>query len=96
MLFRSEGAVMSFAILQKIAFAVNWKKYSGFLKLGKCSMPIYLLHQQIIYGLIFLFNGKMDPLANALINFIISFSISLILSRKLLKKRITRFLIGEK
>lgn len=95
-LLRMEGAVMSFAILQKIAFAVNWKKYSGFLKLGKCSMPIYLLHQQIIYGLIFLFNGKMDPLVNALINFIISFSISLILSRKLLKKRITRFLIGEK
>ena len=63
------GALMSFAVLQKIADRIKWKT-KIFMYLSSQSMIVFLLHQQILYFFISGLNGKVDPYLNALINFI--------------------------
>lgn len=89
------GAIMSFAVLQKIADRVNWNnKFFAFL--SKRSMAVYLFHQQIIYFFICWLNGLVNPYVNAAVNFVGSLAISLLLATVLLKFKITSIAIGEK
>ena len=89
------GAVTIFVALQRMARKVNWKKKT-FLLLSTYSMPMYLFHQQIIYFMILMFNGKINPYINACINFIVAIIGSFLISIVLMKWKITRKLIGEK
>ena len=88
------GAVSVFVILQDIADKINWKKNKIFVFLAKLSMPIYLIHQQIIYFFIVCLNGVIHPFLHVGVNFICVLSISVIVSALLMKWKITRFLIG--
>lgn len=90
------GAVMAFVVLQKTASKFAWKENKCFSKLVKCSMPMYLLHQQIIYFLIVVFNGRVNPYINATLNFILSTVISFLISTILIRFKYTRLLVGEK
>ena len=90
------GALMAFFVLQKLAERVRWKQNYGFTVLAKYSMPIYLLHQQVIYVLISCLNGVVNPYLHAGINFVGAMAISLLLSFLLMKFKWTRTLIGGK
>ena len=90
------GALMAFVVLQKLATRVNWEESKVFSLLSKNSMPVYLFHQQIIYVLISLLNGVINPYLHAGINFVGAMVISLLISTLLMKFKWTRFLIGEK
>lgn len=90
------GALMAFFVLQKIAEKVRWKKIKWFSKLARCSMPMYLFHQQIIYFTIAWFNGRINPYINAVLNFLIALIISFLISITLMSFKYTRLLLGEK
>lgn len=90
------GALMAFTVLQKLADKVNWKNSKVFAFLSKMSMPVYLLHQQVIYVFVYLLNGALNPYVHAAVNFAGAMAVSLLLSAVLMKFRITRTLIGEK
>ena len=90
------GAVMAFAVLQKTAGKFTWQENKGFSKLIKCSMPMYLFHQQIIYFVIAELNGRVNSYINATLNFVLSTIISLLISIILLRFKYTRVLAGEK
>lgn len=84
-----DGALMAFSVLKWIANRVDWKKNSVFLLLSKHNFMIYLLHQQIVYGVITLFNGKVASGVLVGLNFVASVSISLlgaIIIERLLKQ----------
>lgn len=51
------GSVMVFVFLQKLSNMVKWKENKFFDFISKQSMSIYLIHQQIIYFLIYWLNG---------------------------------------
>ncbi len=95
-LLNAIGAIMIFVVLQGIANKFEYKNSKVFLMLAKYSMPIYLVHQQIIYVSISLFNGNINLYVHAMLNFVISILVSVIISHLLFKTKITRFLIGEK
>lgn len=88
------GACMAFAILQKIADTYESNRIIQCL--SRYSMTIYMLHQQIIYIMIYLLNGIVNPYVHSLVNFAVSLTAALGISVILGKIRITRFLIGEK
>lgn len=90
------GAIAAFVILQKIADFVNYKENKLINAFTKYSMPIYLLHQQIIYISIYLLNGRINIHLNAIVNFVAAIVLSLLLSSILMKFRFTKFLVGEK
>ena len=89
------GAMMAFVVLQKIASKVRWNN-RVFSFFSKRSMPVYLLHQQVIYFFIYWLNGSVNPYLNAVVNFVFSLGISLLAATLLMKFKITKFLIGEK
>lgn len=90
------GAISAFEILQYFARKIRWRESKTFQLLAKNSMPMYLVHQQVIYFTIMWFNGRVNPYVNAIINFVFAMMISLGLSIILMKHNWTRFLIGEK
>jgi peptidoglycan/LPS O-acetylase OafA/YrhL len=90
------GAVMAFIILQKIAVCVRWENSRALTLLKKVSMPIYLLHQQVIYFFVYYLNGHLNPYIHAVVNFGGAIIVSTILSCILLKFKWTRYLVGEK
>lgn len=90
------GAIMAVVILHKIASAASWKDNSIIKSLSRCSMPMYLFHQQIIYFCIVAMNGKVNPWLNAGINFVVALIASFAVSNVLMSWKTTRFLIGEK
>jgi peptidoglycan/LPS O-acetylase OafA/YrhL len=79
------GALMTYSVLQTIGNKINWRSNKLFVSLSKYSMPIYLLHQQVIYCSIYLLNGKVNPYFNALINFLLAMCISIVISFLLMK-----------
>ena len=95
-LLHAVGALMSFAVLQKLANKIRWKESKIFHIFSKLSFPVYLFHQQVLYILIFFLNGLLNPYAHVLVNFVGALGISLGLSTILRKFQITRFLLGEK
>ena len=90
------GAIVAFLLLQYLANRVKWAESKAFLKLSDRMMPMYLIHQQVIYFSIILLNGKINPYMNALVNFGVAMIISYVISGILLKFKVTRFLIGQK
>ena len=90
------GALMAFVVLQKLADKVNWKENKLFGFMSRMSMPVYLLHQQIIYVCIYFLNGLLNPYIHAGVNFLVAIVLSLGCAAVLMKYPITRFLIGEK
>ena len=90
------GALMAFVILQMISERIPEKNGRLFVTLGKCSMPIYLFHQQIIYISIYFLNGFVHPFLHSIINFVFSILASYLISALLMKFKWSRILIGEK
>lgn len=90
------GAIAAFYILQLLANKINWKDNIIFRELSSKSMPMYLFHQQIIYFTIMIFNGRVNPYINSLLNFVIAIVLSFGISYFMMKFKVTRFLIGEK
>ena len=90
------GAIMSFVIFERLFFILPNRIQKRFNTIAKFSMPIYLFHQQIIYFVIYLLNGKISPVLICFINFIISLCGALIISIVFMRFKVTRFLIGEK
>lgn len=74
------GALMAFGVLGWIANRVDWKKSRVFMLLSKHNFIIYLLHQQIIYGVITLFNGEVASGVLVAMNFVVSVLITLLLA----------------
>ncbi|MBO5868925.1 MAG: acyltransferase [Oscillospiraceae bacterium] len=89
------GAVMAFVVLQKIGEKVKWNK-PHFSFVSKRSMVVYLFHQQVVYFLIYWFNGILNPYLHAAVNFVVSMAISLGIATVLLRFKSTSFLVGEK
>lgn len=90
------GALMSFAVLQKLAGKTRWKDNKFFGLFSTLSFPVYLFHQQVLYVLIYFLNGLLNPYVHVIVNFIGALGFSLGLSAVLTKFRITKFLLGEK
>ena len=89
------GALMAFVAMQKLAEKVAWNN-GVFAILSKNSMIIYLLHQQVIYFLIYWLNGKVSVGVHVVTNFAGAIGISLLMAMFLMRFRVTRFLVGEK
>lgn len=84
-------AIGAFVIFQRMAEKIDIK--NPVLQFGsKHSMTIYLFHQQIIYVLILMFNGKMSPSCLVILNFSISIAISSIIAVITTRYSILRFL----
>lgn len=90
------NAVIVVTILQILAVKVDWENNRLFTTLSRCSMPMYLFHQQIIYFFIRILNGKVSPYIQGGLTFIIAVICSLVISSVLMRSKYTRFLIGEK
>lgn len=88
------GAVMIFVILQILANKIQWKEGKGIKAFSVYSMPMYLFHQQIVYFMIILLDGKVSPFINFMANFVITLIVSLLISIFLMHWRITRWLLG--
>ena len=92
----SEGAVMAFFLLQKLAQQVQWKNSKIIHFFTKRSMVIYLFHQQVIYFVVKELNGKLNPYIHAGLNFVIAMVISSAIAVVFMKFSVTRNLVGEK
>lgn len=90
------GAVMAFVVLMELAGKVAWQNNKYFMAFSKKTMPIYLLHQQLIYVSISLFNGVVNPYFNAVINVVVALLGSYSLIFILYRSCYIRKLMGEK
>ena len=90
------GAVMAFLVLQKLAGYVDWKNNKLIKGFSQISMPVFLLHQQLIYFSISLFNGHVNPYVNAIINVAFAIAGSAVITKLLYKVKVLRVLMGEK
>ena len=90
------GAVMAFLVLQKLAGYTDWKQNNLIKGFSQISMPVFLLHQQLIYFSISIFNGHVIPYVNAIINVVFAIVGSAIITKLLYKFRVLRLLMGEK
>lgn len=89
------GAVMAFVVLQSLAGCIPWDT-KWFKFFSKYSMVIYLVHQQVIYLWILLFNGMVHPYIHGVINFGGTMVISSLIAVTLVHFKFTRVLVGEK
>lgn len=89
------GALWAFFFLQKIGDRFSWKDNKAILFLSERSMTIYLVHQQIIYIVLYILNGKITPYLLGFLTFSIALGLSCCIASVLKKYKITRFLIGE-
>lgn len=90
------GCLMIFIILNKFASKVMYEKNKCYLFLNKYNFTIYLFHQQVIYWVITLFNGRISPVLLVTMNFCITMVVSSIIAVLLGKTKITRILVGMK
>ena len=90
------GAVMAFLVLQKLAGYIDWKQNKLIKGFSQISLPVFLLHQQLIYFSISIFNGHVNPYINAIINVVFAILGSAIITKLLYKVRVLRLLMGEK
>ena len=95
MLLRVWGGAGAFVVLCKMIQKVRVIRAIA-SRMQKYSMSVYLLHQQVIYAVIFFLNGRICSYAHALLNFVISIALSIVISEFLLKFRLCRLLMGEK
>lgn len=94
-LSKISGSTMAFFLLNLIGRSINWNN-TLFNQLSLMSFPIYLLHQQIIYVLLWNFHGLISPYLLVLINFIGSILLSSFLSNLLMRTKYGRVIIGMK
>lgn len=89
---RISGSFMAWKVLQWAGEKIQWntKVFSFYLSR---SMPVYLLHQQIVYCSLWLFNG-INPLLHVCMNFILALGVSLIVATLMMRTKFTRCLIG--
>lgn len=87
---------MAFLVLQKLAGCVDWKQNKLIKGFSQISMPVFLLHQQLIYFSISLFNGHFNPYVNAIINVAFAIVGSAFITKLLYKVRLLRVLMAEK
>jgi Acyltransferase family. len=90
------GGILIFIILSWLSTKISWKESKIFKIVSKTSMPIFLFHQQVIYVCVYLLNGKVYPIINAIVNFIVSFVVSIAISLLCLRFNKLRLIIGEK
>ena len=90
------GGLASFVVLQKLANHVEWKESKLFMAFAKISLIVYLLHQQLVYITIAVFNDVVNPYINMTINFVIAIAGAFIIAKLLMTNKYTRFLVGEK
>ena len=90
------GALMAFFVFQKLAGLLEWKSSKLFRFFSSRSVLIYLLHQQVIYVSIYLFNGVLDPLVHVLVNVLFAIFIPSVISLLLNKYKWFRVLTGSK
>lgn len=90
-----EGSIAFVALLLYVGDRINVE--NKFIRaLQGNSFVMYLLHQQLIYYVIYYFNGMVCPVLNGLLNFTISFVLSMIISIILRQSRFVRiFCLGE-
>lgn len=89
------NAVIAFVILLFLADKISWQS-KFFTVLHTNNFNMYLFHQQIVYIMLYFFNGLLLPEMHALINFLVSSSLSLLLSSVIRKNRMLRLCLGEK
>lgn len=70
------GAVMAFLVLSNAAGRVSFKENAVYQFLKQYNFAIYLFHQQVIYWVISLLNGKVSPMILALCSFITALLVS--------------------
>lgn len=89
------GALMAFMLLGYMASKFNTR--SSFLSMMvNLSFPIYLLHQQVIYVLLWNLKDSLSPMLMTVVNFIIALFLSCCLGLLFKNFSFTSFLIGEK
>lgn len=93
---RSIGSIMGFYLLLSCAKKIHYQDNKVFNFFSEYNFPIYLFHQQWIYCVITLLNGKCNPYLMALASFIVSTVLSAIMAYGLGKFNVTRALIGLK
>ena len=96
MLLHIIGAVMAFTTLNAFSGKINFKTNRLYLFFEKNNFTIYLFHQQIIYLVITLLNGKVPSGVLAICNFAIAIILSSLIAVVLNKWKLTRFLTGQK
>lgn len=89
------SSVMVFMIMQYISNHINWQNKVNEMFIN-CSMSIYIFHHSIVWIMISLWNGMINPYLHAVLTFLVSMVISLLLSFVCLKYKLTRFMIGMK
>lgn len=90
------GSIMGFVVLLYCAKKIDYYNCSIFQFLKEQNISIYLFHQQWIYCVITLLNGKCSPYLMALLSFIVSIGLSAVMAYVLGKFNVTRVLIGLK
>ena len=88
------GALCMFVFLMRAAIKVK-PRSSVYLFFVKRTMPIYLLHQQIIFLPVMWLNGVISPEMHVVVNFLFSIGLSTLISSVLLSFKWTRLIIGE-
>ena len=96
LVLHSLGAVMAFTVMQKLAYKIPWSDNRVFKLLQRTAMPVFLIHQQIVYFVILALNGRVNPYVNAFLNFIVALLVSMFVSLILQHFSVTRRLIGER
>ena len=93
LVMQAAGAVSAFELLQyPVAKIRENKRTDRFLKiLTMFSMPVYLFHQQVIYIVIALMNGRFDPFVTASVSLIGSIAVSVLITLA-----VTKFKAGRK
>lgn len=89
-----EGSVMAFVILQRVFN--NYKAGKFIVRFSALSMGIYLIHEQLVYVCLRLFEGLINPYLFVVVTFICVITVSTLFTALMSKTRVTRFLIGSK
>lgn len=90
------GSIMAVTTLNELAGKINFKSNRLYLFFEKNNFMIYLFHQQIIYMVITLLNGKVPSGILVGCNFIFSVLISSLIAVILNRWNLTKYLLGQK
>ena len=90
------GSILAFQISDLLTTKLKLSTNKTLLLLSSASMPIYLLHQQVIYITINLFNGHINYLLNILISFVSAIVLPFIIYSLIKKYKFATYLFGGK
>ena len=89
------STICAFLLMQSITSNMQEKKYQCLKRISRLSMPVFLIHQQLLCLIVFIIAGRVGIILSFIIAFTIAVFVSLVLSQLLLHFRITRIIIGE-